>query len=375
MATPAKQTDDSGAVPKFIPGIPLSQQFFEEAVRPILTATFPGLQYAAALIGPGSEVLGFDTVTSTDHHWGPRVMLFLSEEDFNALGSEIDARLSDELPHTFLGYSTNFGPPDEIGVRLLQPIDSGSVAHRVELTTVPRWFTDYLGWNPQTEPTVSQWLTFPQHRLRAVTAGAVFHDDHSALTAARARLAWYTHDLWLYVLAAQWQRIAEEEAFMARCGDVGDELGSTLSAARLVKDIMRLCFLMKRQYAPYAKWFGSAFRQLSCGDQLEPILRQAIRATNWHERQHALSSAYERVASIHNTLDITHPLDPTVRQYHGRPYLVIDAERFTSAIEERITSNEVRRLPRRLGSLNQLFDATDMLESTEARTIFERIYV
>jgi hypothetical protein len=51
---------------------------------------------------------------------------------------------------------------------------------------------------------------------------------------------------------------------MARCGDVGDELGSRLVAARLIEELMRLCFLMEKQYWPYAKWFGTAFSKLAC---------------------------------------------------------------------------------------------------------------
>jgi hypothetical protein len=33
--------------------------------------------HAAALLDSGSEVLGFDDAMSTDHHWGPRVLLLL----------------------------------------------------------------------------------------------------------------------------------------------------------------------------------------------------------------------------------------------------------------------------------------------------------
>jgi hypothetical protein len=51
----------------FIPGLQLSELFYHEAVRPILKRSFPGLAYAATLLGPGSEVLGFDTSQSTDH--------------------------------------------------------------------------------------------------------------------------------------------------------------------------------------------------------------------------------------------------------------------------------------------------------------------
>ena len=365
---------DAGLRPPFTPGLILSRRFFEEAVRPILAARFPRLEYAAALIGPGSEVLGFDTPISTDHHWGPRVMLFLSVEDLNALRANIDESLSRELPYSFLGYSTNFGPPDEIGVRLLQPVDDGPVAHRVELTSVSDWFADYLGWNTRAEPTVTEWLTFPQQRLRAATTGAVFIDDLGALTAARDRLAWYPDDLWRYLLAAQWNRIAEEQAFMARCGDLGDELGSTLVAARLVKDFMRLCFLMERQYPPYAKWFGMAFARLPSAPSLASVLTDAIHEADWQRRQKALETAYQYTGELHNTLAITEPIVPVVHEYDVRRYLLIDAEKFALVLYASISDGQVLALPRHFGSLNQLVDATDKLESSELRSRLARIY-
>ena len=237
-----------------------------------------------------------------------------------------------------------------------------------------RWFTDYLGWDTLARPTVVEWLTFPQHRLRAVTTGAVFQDDLGDLTAARTTLNWYPEELWYYLLTAQWQRIAEEEAFMARCGDVGDELGSTIVAARLVSHIMHLCFLMERRHAPYAKWLGSAFSQLTCGQMLEPHLLSAVRAATWQERQQALATSYELVANVHNELAFTDRLEPGVRRYFGREYLVIGADRFASAIEARISDDEIRRLPRRLGSLNQLIPFTDVLEPPDNRQRFGRIF-
>jgi hypothetical protein len=366
--------DESGESQHHVPGLALSQRFFAVVVQPIIAAAYPQLEYAAALIGPGSEVLGFDTEISTDHHWGPRVILFLSEDDLSLRGVAIDRLLSTELPFEFLGYPTNYGPPDEIGVRLLQPIESGTVSHRVELTTVRHWFASYLGWDTTGAPGVVDWMIIPQHRLRAATTGAIFRDDTGELTAARDALAWYPEDVWYYLLAAQWQRVSEEEAFMARCGDVGDELGSILVAARLVKDVMRLCFLMERQYAPYAKWFGSAFRQLAVGRALEPVLKQAIGAESWETRQEALAVAYRAVAAKHNALGITEPLDPDVRPYYGRPYLVIGADRFADAIEARISDPDVRLLPRRLGSLNQVVDSSDTLESADNRDRLRRVY-
>src|SRR4029078_6318595 len=105
-------------MPDFIPGLKLSELFYAEAAKAILDSFFPQLSYSAALIGWGSEVLGYDDVQSSDHHWGPRFLLFLSAEDDKKRKTAISETLSQNLPHRFRGYATNYGEPDEIGVRL-----------------------------------------------------------------------------------------------------------------------------------------------------------------------------------------------------------------------------------------------------------------
>jgi hypothetical protein len=49
-------------------GIELARLYYTEAVAPILKAHFPGVLHSAGLIGPGSEVLGFDDEMSRDHN-------------------------------------------------------------------------------------------------------------------------------------------------------------------------------------------------------------------------------------------------------------------------------------------------------------------
>src|SRR5262249_57205978 len=86
-------------------------------------------------------------------------------------------------------------------------------------------------------------------------------------------------------LAASWQRIGQEEHLLPRAGQVGDELGSSVIGSRLVRDAIRLAFLLERQYAPYAKWLGTAFARLDCAPTLMPPLWRAQRAPSWPERQ------------------------------------------------------------------------------------------
>jgi hypothetical protein len=189
----------------------------------------------------------------------------------------------------------------------------------------------------------------------------VFHDGLGQLEPIRAKLHYYPHDVWLYLLAAQWRRIAQEEAFVGRCGQVGDELGSRLVAARLVRDLMRLCFLMEQQYAPYIKWLGSAFAQLECAQGLLPIFTCVLEAGSWQEREEYLAAAYEFVAKMHNDLGVTDPLPTQVSHYYARPFLVIHADRFVDAIRATIKSDQVLALPEHLGAVDQFVDSTDAL--------------
>jgi hypothetical protein len=68
-------------MPKFVPGVELSERYYEQVVAPILERRVPDLRYSAGLAGTGSEVLGYDTPQSMDRHWGLRLQIFLSEED------------------------------------------------------------------------------------------------------------------------------------------------------------------------------------------------------------------------------------------------------------------------------------------------------
>lgn len=350
----------------FIPGLELNRLFFQEAVRPILASAFPNLAYSAALIGYGSDVLGYDTERSTDHEWGPRLLLFLNAEDVAAFAQTIDATLQRTLPSTFRGYSTGFSRPDlaDGGVRRMEPVAAGSVSHHIRLLTLDDFLICELGVTSETPLTPRDWLTFPEQKLLEVTAGAVFHDGLGRLGALRQRFEYYPHDVWLYRMSAQWQRIAEQEAFMGRCGEVGDELGSRLVAVSLIRDLMRLSFLLERQYAPYSKWFGTAFTRLACAVQLGPLFARILAAQPWQERDQPLAEAYRYIARQQNALDVAAEQDPGTQQYFGRPYTVIRAERFARALAAAIQDEEIKRLantPGLLGAIDQWVDNTAVL--------------
>ena len=345
----------------FVPGIELSALFYKEVIGPVLARNFPGLRHSAALIGAGSEVLGFDTEMSSDHDWGPRVKLFLLEDDFPETARAIEAVLKDNLPDTFRGYPVRWSIEGPGGYRC------------VELLTIRGFFLDYLGFDIHQEIEPADWLTFPEQKLRTVTGGGIYRDDLD-LQRSRERFRYYPQDIWLYLMAAQWQRIGQEEHLMGRAGMAGDEVGSALIAGRLVRDLMRLCFLMEKEYPPYAKWFGTAFARLRVAEGLLPLLRRVLFSPTWSERQEFLVPAYEMAAAKHNALEVTDALPAKVSYFHGRPFLVIDGGRFASALREKIGDSLVKEIAgkRLVGNVDQFSDSTDLLnEARSLRSLYE----
>ncbi len=343
--------------PAFIPGLTLNGRFYREIVRPLLAAHLPWLDYSAALIGYGSDVLGYDTAQSRDHNWGPRLQLFVPEEGREDLHMTIGHLLRKYLPTDFLGYSVGYTPPNpsDNGTQRLAATTAGDVNHLVEVTTLNTFFRRYL--NIECAQTLDSklWLCLPEQKLLEVTSGLVFHDGLQHLHAARARFAYYPRAIWLTKLAAQWRRIAEEEPFLGRTGDVGDDLGSWVIAARLTRDMMRLGFLYARRYAPYSKWLGTAFGRLPFGHELRTHFTSLARDEHWRDREAHYIAAICRLAKIHNALGITPALPAQVTYFFNRPYRVLFADRFADAIAAEIDDPLLRRYAD-IGAVDQFTD-------------------
>lgn len=338
-----------------VPGVELCRAFYAEVVAPILGDT----PHAAALLGDGSEVLAYDDEISTDHGFGPRVQIFLDERTDP---SPVDAVLDRRMPEQFSGFPLVVGGTAANGGRP-SPVD---------LTTASSYFRARLGVDPADGMRLADWLLTPTQRLATLTAGAVFHDPDLGLTQRRDVLAWYPDDVWRYVLAAGWLRISQEHAFVGRAGAAGDELGSRVVAARLVRDLMRLTFLLERRWAPYSKWLGRAFSSLSLGRGLEPHLTAVLTATHWRQRETQLCAATTVVGAATNDLGLAAQIDVAPRPFFDRDIRVVNSEGFVTALCDAIEDSEVQALVARLdrradnvpqlpGAIDQAVDSTDVL--------------
>lgn len=141
-------------VGSFIAGLELSELFFAEIVRPLLTEALGRQPYSSALMGYGSEVQGFDTERSTDHAWGPRLTVFLDSDAFGRQAAELDRWLDNKLPDMFGGHPVRFAFPDGTPRR-----------HWVHTVDVTAFFREQLGADPGQDMSVSTWLTVPTQVL------------------------------------------------------------------------------------------------------------------------------------------------------------------------------------------------------------------
>lgn len=351
---------------EFLPGLELCRAFYVEAVKPILTSRYPRLPYSAARIGAGSEVQGYDTPVSPDHGWGPRLQLFLAPQDIEAVGQELDAELSRRLPKRVRGFSTHFQRGDEIGASDVMGDAEGPVAHGVEIVDCKSWFQVKLGVDATRRLDALEWLCVPQQYLAEATAGEVFHDGLGRLEPIRQRLAWYPEQVWRYLLACQWMKLSQEEPFVGRAAQVGDELGSAVVAARQVREAMRLALLMARVYASYSKWLGTGFtRKVPGAAELGTSLQAALAAASYPDRESHLCDAYEELARRHNALELTPEVDPTRRQFFDRPFRIIGADRFAHALRDSIVHPDLKKLPL-TGAVDQWADNTDYIAQAAA---------
>ncbi|HET9499796.1 MAG TPA: DUF4037 domain-containing protein [Marmoricola sp.] len=325
-------------------GVALSRRYFEDLVAPLLMQQAPEVRYAAARVGQGSEVLGFDDAMSRDHDWGLRLQLFVPEAD----QAQVLAALDQHLPTDFRGHPVRFGFSTDPIERL-----------RIDVASVSAFAEQQLGFDPRSGPSPVDWLSMTGQAVLEIVSGAVFGDQTGELTGLREALRWYPDDIWTYVVACDWQRLDQELPLMGRAGDRGDEIGSRVIAARLVDVAVHLGFMLCRAWPPYSKWRGASFRHLTGCAAIAADLERALDARDWRDRQAALGHALTKLARLQRKNNLPVP-QSAIEPFWDRPYVHLN-RRLVPGLLETLNSSEVRALPIGVGSVEQQTDNVDVL--------------
>ncbi|GAB3407067.1 DUF4037 domain-containing protein [Schumannella luteola] len=350
-------------------GAELAAAYAREVVAPLLGSAFPSLPVALARLGSGSDVLGLDDLRSRDHDWGLRLTVVVPSEAVD----EVDAELERSLPSEFRGRPVRFpvtwDPHEHQRAEAVSL--SGLIASRTGLdldavlgappgaaptSASDRVTTDAAGPGPS-GLVLLDWLSLTGQAALEITAGPVFRDDSGELTAARRALARYPDDVRRWVLASGWQRIGQELPFLGRAAERGDDLGATVIAARLVRTVLHLGFVLEERWAPYSKWLGTQFTALPGVGALRAPLRRALAAHSASDRESALAAALDALARRQAELRLP-SLVPATEPFWDRPFRGLRP--LPEALRDSITDDRLRVLPL-VGVPEQWSDSVDLL--------------
>ena len=280
-----------------ISGLKLARAFWMQVGKPMLSAKYP--QYVAriavGLVGHGSECYGFDDAYSQDHDFGPRFCLWLSDEDYTAIGEQLQTDY-DALPRDFsidaqghAAFSTNtsaiatdHGTPSPITPR------AQGVNRRDGVFRIGDFFESITGYRTapaQTSP--HEWLMLDEATLAAATNGEVFADPTGQFSKTRQGFKDMPDDVRLALISKRLGMIAQAGQYnLPRSLKRGDGAAAWLSIHEFVNAASSLVFLinvpMVAGYLPYYKWQFAALRKLSksmfallpdVAEQLESVMR------------------------------------------------------------------------------------------------------
>ncbi|OZG65374.1 tetratricopeptide tPR2 repeat protein [Bifidobacterium hapali] len=276
----SNSTTDS---PSPISGLALARAYWLTYGKPMIAAKYPQYQgrIAAGLVGHGSECYGFDDAISHDHDFGPRFCLWLTDDDYAAIGAQLQADY-DALPHECMGYT-------RIDATTATPRAAQSSASRRDgVFAIGDFFESITGYrSAPADDRPHEWLMLDEATLAAATNGAVFADPLGDFSAARQGFTFMPDDVRLALISRRIGMMAQAGQYnVPRMLERGDGAAAWLSINEFVHAAASLVFLMNEPvtvgYLPYYKWQFAALRRLSLRvatrladvcEQLESLLR------------------------------------------------------------------------------------------------------
>ncbi len=178
-----------------------------------------------ALVGTGSECLGFDDAISEDHDFTKRCQLFLP--------ADIYETNKEHLQSYFKNYA--YGT--------------------VQIECISEFYQRYTLYpeGPQCE---KEFRRVPQDLLCTATNGEVFLDNFGSFTHIRQRLlAYYPEDIRLRKIAYELNQLAQSGQYnLPRMLQRDDTIAASLALHQFVHHYMLLVHLFNKSYAPFYKW-------------------------------------------------------------------------------------------------------------------------
>lgn len=253
-------------------GIELSQLYYALYGKKMITQKFPEYEsrIAVGLVGQGSECFGYDDILSADHDYGPGFCLWLTNEDYEKIGEELQYEY-DNLPKEFLGYKR---------------IESQRAGHRVGVMRISDFYGSFIG-NLNNQSSNSEWVNVSEKLLATVTNGKVFRDDLGVFSEIRKELLkFYPEDVRIKKIVARAAIMAQSGQYnYPRCMKRNEIVAASLALNEFVAATISMIYLINKKYTPYYKWMHRGIRDMKklsdIGEKLEELLMTPFQIQNW----------------------------------------------------------------------------------------------
>ena len=233
-----------------IKGLELSKRYFEEIYLPVIKSKFPEVfeKMAAGLAGEGSECFGFDDEISQDHDFGPSCCIWLSSEDYEKYGLNLQKRLN-ELPKEFLGF------------RALNVSEFGD--GRRGVLNMDDWFFKFLG-DVKAPENLYDWRLIPEELLATAVNGEIFMDNSGQFTRIRNDLKkYFPEDIRLNKIATRCMKMAQSGQYnYLRCMKRNEIVAARLAETEFINETIHMIFLLNKKYKLFYKWMPKALKDL-----------------------------------------------------------------------------------------------------------------
>lgn len=251
-------------------GLEISERFYEEYGREMITSQFPEYEgiIAVGIAGEGSDCFGYDDGISRDHDFEAGFCLWIPDR----LERELEFKLSrayGKLPESYLGVERakqSLWGHNRRGVIL-----NGS------------FYSRFTG-RPGLPESPVEWLALPEHSLACAVNGKVFRDDLGEFSAVRRELQkGYPEDVRLKKIAARAVMMAQSGQYnVARCAKRGEYGAAAFALHEFVQNALSMIFLLEHRYLPYYKWAFRAGKELPAFSGLaERLERLAAGGLGW----------------------------------------------------------------------------------------------
>jgi hypothetical protein len=338
----------------FIKGLELNKGFYTDIVKPLLDKKYSNVAYTAALLGYGSDVLGFDTEISMDHNWGPRLQLFVDDKK---VIPELNKYLSYELPVLYKNFPVNFSKAGYDGTVRMEFTGTKPVNHLIEIITFEDYLKNRYAIHKTNNFIYKDWLDFTDQNLIEITSGSVFHDGLKKVHNTREELKFYPLDICKLRLAVLWNYISNKEAFIGRSVALNDYIGLRINANRIINYLIKILFYLENKYIPYSKWFGHSFKQLNVYSDVGDIIIDLLKENVPEKIEDTICILYEKVIEKHNENEELPYLKNKQRHYFNRPYKVIFAENIVRELLNSIHDEEIKKIDLKKYGYDIIIDA------------------